>query len=47
METQIDVELLFAEPLGLAIPADELALIETVMPELLMSILQSSKTEQD
>lgn len=47
METQIDVELHFAEPLGLAITADELALIETVMPELLINILQSSETAQD
>lgn len=47
METQIDLELHFAEPLGLAISADELALIETVMPELLMSIMQSSENEQD
>ncbi|WP_159105179.1 hypothetical protein [Methylobacillus glycogenes] len=47
METQTDFELRFAMPLDLAISPDELALIETVMPELLMSILQSSETEKD
>lgn len=47
MEQQIDFDLHFVEPLGLAISADELALIETVMPELLISMMQFSETEQD
>lgn len=47
MDINIELNIQFANPISLDVTPDELALIETILPELLLRVLQASDSDHD